>query len=1028
MCNNHRTLIGRLTGYALAALVLSVANPATAQILTEQTVANLEFRTIGPVTMSGRFVDIAVVEDNPYTFYAASATGGVWKTTNNGIVFNPVFEKEPVHSVGAITVHQVDTNVVWVGTGERANRQSSSWGDGVYKSTDGGDTWTNMGLHDSRHIGRIALHPTNSEIVYVAAMGHLWGPNEERGLYMSEDGGSTWTRILEGDENTGVVDVAIDHSDPNIMYAAKYQRRRRPYGFHGGGPGSGLYKSLDGGRTWTELTNGLPEGDLGRIGISIYRSNPNIVYISVEQGWRYNASTAYGERRAGIYRSEDKGETWEHMSDWNPRPMYASQPLVDPNDDQRIYMLNSYSFSDDGGRTFTSPRQSLHGDDRLVWVDPNDSRHVMKADDGSLGISYDRGLTWLMMTHLPVSQWYHVNVDMRKPYWVYGGLQDNGSWMGPSATYRADGVLFEDWLRTGGGDGFMNLVDTTDNKTLYTESQYLGLARIDLPSGARTPIRPDNARGAIGARRNWDAWGPGLPEPELGNAMAPANWDGPFWISVHDNNTLYAGTNKIWKSTNRGDTWVLLGDLTTGVNRRELLIMGQRPHDSTLSLDDGIPYYPTLSAIAESPLVQGLLYAGTDDGNLQVSENDGQDWTNVTGRVPDMPSSTWFSNIEPSRYDPNTVYFTTNNYRNDDYANYVYKSTDRGSTWTSITGDLPADRVARTIREDLRNPNTLYLGTELGMFFSNDGGAHWVELKGNMPTMAFNDLVIHPRDNDLVLGTHSRGIWILDNINMLQELTPEVVASDAFLFTMEPAEMIRYNNDGGHTGDMYFRGENPPEGAIIDYYLREAQASDAAVTISILDGGGAEVTQLSPVTSAGVNRVIWDLHYGSITPVRQTPYGRRGTPGPWVMPGDYTVRMSVGGRNYEQQIEVRDDPRISVSPQVRREWHARVMDLAGTVRSFLTMTDSVSAVRRQLDELPACDEARNTNLIATLEEIEPLMMELRSRLTRLYGSVSGWPAPFTSDQQAQQAYFEDWIRRLEPQMRMVIDAQIEGCL
>jgi photosystem II stability/assembly factor-like uncharacterized protein len=810
--------------------------------------------------------------------------------------------------VGAIAVHQVDTNIVWVGTGERANRQSSSWGDGVYKSTDGGDSWTNMGLGDSHHIGRIALHPTNTNIVFVAAMGHLWGPNEERGLYMSEDGGSSWTRVLEGDENTGVVDVAIDHSDPNTMYAAKYQRRRRPYGFHGGGPGSGLYKSVDGGRTWTELTNDLPDGDLGRIGISIYRSDPNIVYISVEQGWRYNASTAYGERRAGIYRSEDKGETWEHMSDWNPRPMYASQPLVDPNDDQRIYMLNSYSFSDDGGRTFTRPRQTLHGDDRLVWVNPHESRHVMKADDGGLGISYDRGLTWLYITHLPVSQWYHVSVDMRKPYWVYGGLQDNGSWRGPSATYRSDGVLFEDWYRTGGGDGFVNLVDTTDNATLYTESQYLGLSRIDLASGARTWIRPDNARGAIGARRNWDAWGPGTPEPELGNAMAPANWDGPFWISVHDNNTLYAGTNQIWKSTDRGDTWTTLGDLTTGVNRRELTIMGQRPHDSTLSLDDGIPYYPTLTAIAESPFVAGLLYAGTDDGNLQISENDGQSWLNVVDRVPGLPRSTWISNIEPSRHDPNTVYFTTNNYRNDDYSNYVYKSTDRGQSWVSITGDLPANRVARTIREDTRNPSVLYLGTELGLFYSNDGGQHWAELRGDMPTMAFNDLVIHPRDNDLVLGTHSRGIWILDNINMLQELTPEVVASDAFLFTLEPAEMIRYDRDGGHTGDMYFRGENPPAGATIDYYLREPSSADA-VSIAILDSSGSVIAEFDADANPGLNRVIWDLHSANIGPTMANNSGNRGPSGPWVLPIEYTVRLSVAGRAYEQQLQVKDDPR-----------------------------------------------------------------------------------------------------------------------
>jgi hypothetical protein len=406
--------------------------------------------------------------------------------------------------------------------------------------------------------------------------------------------------------------------------------------------------------------------------------------------------------------------------------------------------------------------------------------------------------------------------------------------------------------------------------------------------------------------------------------MAPANWDGPFWISVHDNNTLYAGTNQIWKSTDRGDTWTTLGDLTTGVNRRELTIMGQRPHDSTLSLDDGIPYYPTLTAIAESPFVAGLLYAGTDDGNLQISENDGQSWLNVVDRVPGLPRSTWISNIEPSRHDPNTVYFTTNNYRNDDYSNYVYKSTDRGQSWVSITGDLPANRVARTIREDTRNPSVLYLGTELGLFYSNDGGQHWAELRGDMPTMAFNDLVIHPRDNDLVLGTHSRGIWILDNINMLQELTPEVVASDAFLFTLEPAEMIRYDRDGGHTGDMYFRGENPPAGATIDYYLREPSSADA-VSIAILDSSGSVIAEFDADANPGLNRVIWDLHSANIGPTMANNSGNRGPSGPWVLPSEYTVRLSVAGRAYEQQLQVKDDPRITVSDAVRTEWHNAVV-------------------------------------------------------------------------------------------------------
>ena len=561
------------TTFVVAALAAASGTQAQ-QSPTPDQLAGLEARNIGPATMSGRIVDLAVVESAPNTFYVASATGGVFKTADNGITLSPVFEDEGTHSVGDIAVHQRDTSVVWVGTGERANRQSSSWGDGVYKSVDGGATWTHMGLEDSHHIGRIILHPDDSDVVYVAAMGHLWGPNEERGLYKSVNGGDTWDRILHVNANTGAVDVAMDPRNPDVLYASMYQRRRRPWGFHGGGPGSALYKSTDGGATWADLSdgapgNGLPEGELGRIGISVYRTNPDIVYVSVEQGFRYNASTAYGERRAGIYRSEDMGVTWEFMSDWNPRPMYASQILVDPSDDQRIYMLNAYSFSDDGGKTFTAPRQSLHGDDRLVWVNPSDSKHVMKADDGGLGISYDRGLSWLYISDLPVSQYYRVQVDMAEPYRVYGGLQDNGSWRGPSETYRAAGILNEDWIRLGGGDGFVNIPDTTTNDLVYTESQYLGLSRLDMRTGERTTIRPGDPTGHISARRNWETWKDlDAEEQRLGNAMEPANWDGPFILSPHDPSTIYAGTRTLWKSTDRGDSWQALGDLTTGVDRR----------------------------------------------------------------------------------------------------------------------------------------------------------------------------------------------------------------------------------------------------------------------------------------------------------------------------------------------------------------------------------------------------------------------------------------------------------------------------
>jgi len=659
----------RLLGVALA-IAGGLATPVMAQ-LSSSDLDGLRMRSIGPANMSGRVVDIAVVEMDTRVFYLASATGGVWKTNDNGIRFTPVFENEAVHSVGDVVVHQRDTSVVWVGTGERANRQSSSWGDGVYKSTDGGGSWTNMGLEESHHVGRIVMHPDDSDIVYVAAMGHLWGPNPERGLYRTVNGGESWERILYVDPQTGAVDVAMDPTNPDILYAAMYQRQRRPWGFHGGGPGSGLYKSVDGGESWERLTNagldnGLPTGDIGRIGITVYRSDPRIVYVSVEQGERFNASTAYEQRLAGIYRSEDRGGSWSYQSDWNPRPMYASQPMVDPNDDQRIYMVNSYSYSDDGGVTFTQPDHRTHGDDRFVWVDPHDSNHVIKLDDGGLGISYDRGDRFLYHTALPLSQYYRVSVDMAHPYNIYGGLQDNGSWRGPSRTYREEGILNEDWSKWGGGDGFLSLVDTTENRILYSESQYLGLTRWDMQTGESKNIRPDQPEGFIGARRNWTTW-PDVSDPyqRLGNAMTPANWDGPFIISPHDANTLYAGMDELFKSTDRGDTWTSLGDLTTGTDRRALVIMDQVVDSFVLSLDDGIPYWPTLTAVAESEFTPGVLYAGTDDGLVQVSTDDGASWSDVTSAIPGAPEMMWVNQIHASPSVDRRVYVAVNNYRND---------------------------------------------------------------------------------------------------------------------------------------------------------------------------------------------------------------------------------------------------------------------------------------------------------------------------------------------------------------------------
>jgi photosystem II stability/assembly factor-like uncharacterized protein len=955
--------------------------------------------------MSGRIVDLAVVESDPMVFYVASATGGLWKTTNNAVTLTPLFDDQPVHSIGDVAVHQVDTSLVWVGSGERANRQSTSWGDGVYRSKDGGQTWENVGLRDSRHIGRIALHPADPMVVYVAAMGHLWGPNDERGLYKSMDGGESWERILFVDEDTGVVDVALDPLNPDIVYAASYQRRRRPYGFHGGGLGSALWKSVDGGLNWTKLTNsgienGLPTGEIGRIGISVYRSDPRIVYVSVEQGLRYNASTAYEERLAGVYRSEDRGETWEFMSDWNPRPMYASQILVDPSDDQRIYMQNSFSWSDDGGKTFTSARQTLHGDDRFLWVNPEDSRHVIKADDGGLGVSYDRALTWLYITHLPVSQFYRVSFDYQNPYWVYGGLQDNGSWAGPNATYRSEGILNHDWVKWGGGDGFLNLVDTTTNRWLYVESQYLGLDRVDLANGQRQRIRPGDPTGAIGPRKNWTTWQDlDAPQQRLGNAMAPANWDGPFLISPHDPNTIYSGTNILWKSTDQGRNWEGLGDMTTGVDRRTLRIMGELPTPETLSLDDGIPYYPTLTAIAESPVEMGVLFVGTDDGNLRVSRDGGRSWTDVADHAPGLPSDSWINGIEASRFVAGRVYLAANNYRNDDYGNYLFASDDYGETWRDLTGTLPSGRIVRTVREDPRNPDVLYLGTEFGAFLSTDRGESWMELTLGLPTVAVNDLVIHPRDNDLILGTHGRGIWILDNINALQEVGAAMGAA-AHLFSTGPAEQIRYRSEKGHAGNMIFRGDNPPAGAILDFWLAD---EDQEAELTVHDQAGGVVAYIPVRERRGINRVTWNLRYSEVDqPNAAAPRG------PLVVPGSYVVRLESGGVVSETTLEVREDPRIQVDMATRRQWTEDLLALGTLARSAAAGADEM----RDLVERVESDSGLRETLSESSSELLRQWNELRNRTRSLAREVEGWVGPLSGDQASRRDFYQEMVETL----------------
>jgi photosystem II stability/assembly factor-like uncharacterized protein len=853
--------------------------------LNESVFKTLQFRSIGPAIMGGRIDDFAVVESNPHIIYAATASGGIWKTVNNGTTWDPLFDNQEVSSIGDVTVAPSNPDIVWAGTGEPNNRQSSSWGNGVYKSTDGGKTWTNMGLKDTHHIARIAIHPQNPDIVYVAAVGHLWGANKERGLFKTTDGGKTWGTSKFINEDTGFIDLAIDLGDPNTLYGAAYQRRRTPFGFQGGGPHSGLYKTSDGGATWTRLTNGLPSDVAGRIGIDIYRKDPKIVYITFEH-----------PKEGGVYRSEDKGATWKKMSNTNPRPMYYSKIRIDPNNDQRIYVLGATWYtSDNGGRFFTENRNMrIHGDFHALWINPANSDHLVTGSDGGITLSYDKGRNWDYVNTIPLAQFYEIGFDYRKPYWIYGGLQDNGSWGAPMMTLTQQGVSNDEWIRVGGGDGFYNVVDPKDPNIIYTESQNGNIQRLNLATGESKSIRP---------------------RPEEGSSERYRfDWNSPIVISPHNNRKVYLGGNRLFISTTRGDNWeTTTPDLTKNIARDKLEIMGVVPQPNVLSGHDGQSNYSQITTVAESPIKEGVLWVGTDDGNVQVSRDGGKTWKNVIDRIAGVPANTYVTRVIASYAKEGRAYVTFDGHRNDDFKSYVYTTEDFGQTWRAITSDLP--HPANVIREHPRNPNLLFTGTEFGLFISFNRGESWMKLKNNLPTVPVDDIAIHPRDNDLILGTHGRGIYVLDDTTPLQQMSGAIAA--AHLFDIRLATMWRTRTHKGSTGHQYFIANNPPGGAIINYYLAEKAKERPKITI--LDKKRNVVSELTAPNESGIQRVAWDLRYQSPVPASQLGEGQRrgglggAVRGPRVLPGEYLVRLSVDGKEMTKSLIVEEDPRIEIT-------------------------------------------------------------------------------------------------------------------
>jgi photosystem II stability/assembly factor-like uncharacterized protein len=950
--------------------------------LNAETFSGLQFRSIGPSVASGRVIAFAVNPKNKAEFYVGVASGGVWKTVNDGTTWTPVFDGEGSSSIGWITLDPNDPSVVWVGTGESNSQRSVGYGDGVYRSEDGGKSWHNRGLKKSEHIGRIVVDPRDSKVVYVAAEGPLWGPAGERGLYKTTDGGSNWKNVLSISENTGVADVAIDPSNPDIVYAAAYQRRRHVFTLIDGGPESALYKSTDAGATWNKSKSGLPTEDMGRIGISVSPVDPNIVYATIE--------AANG--KGGIFRSTDKGANWERRNEFDMGAMYYGQIVADPKNADRIYMFNVYmQVSDDGGKTLHKINEANHhGDNHAIWVDPDNTKHMLLGSDGGTYETWDGFNNWEFKANVPTVQFYDVAVDNAQPFYnVCGGTQDNFSWCGPSRTRNINGIVNSDWYVTTGGDGFRSQVDPEDANTVYSESQYGVLVRYDKRTGEELSIQPSEGKG----------------EPPL-----RWNWDSPIIISPHSHTRLYFAANKLFRSDDRGNTWKAVSDdLTRQTDRNTLPVMGKLWGPDAVAKNTSTSFYGNIVALAESPKQENLLYVGTDDGLIQVS-TDGSTWTKY-GTFPGVPEKTYVSRLATSRFDASTVFAAFDNHKNEDFKPYLLKSADKGRTWTSIAGDLPDNGPVLAFVEDSVNRDLLFVGTEFGAYFTVDGGKKWIQLKGGLPTIPVRDMVIQEREGDLVLATFGRGFYVLDDLTALRQIKPQPLP-DVALYPVKNSLMYveRHPLGGpkkGFQGDAFYAAENPPFGATFTYYLKEklktkkearqaaekeaakknqtlpypshdelraeADASAPEVYLEVYDDSGAAIRRVDASTGDGFHRVNWDLRYFSPVVPDSDDSGEEDFPpatnnGPLGMPGKYSVRLfkNVDGQVTElatsQSFTVTADGTSAISAQDRaaqEEFHRKVSRLyravSGAINSANDLQSRLKAIQKALKDTPSAD-------------------------------------------------------------------------
>lgn len=949
----------------------------------EKAMNKLEWREIGPANMGGRVTDIVGLPGDPTTFYFGGADGGVFKTTNGGTTFEPLFTDQRVYSVGALAIAPSDKNVIWLGSGEGDPRNSVGYGNGVYRSIDGGETWDHLGLDQTERIKRVVVHPSDPDVACVCALGKEWGANKERGVFKTTDGGKSWKHVLSINDDTGCSDLAIDLTNPRIMYAGMWTFRRLPWRFDGGGGETAVYRSKDGGDTWEKVMKGLPEGPMARIGLSVSQSHPNIVYLITE----------FPNTSGTLFKSENRGNSWTLVNkdpNINFRPFYYSDVRVDPNNPNILYTLSGrLSKSTDGGKTFKTIASDVHGDHQSFWIDPLNSNRLLSGSDGGFQVSYDQGDNWDVINNVVLSQFYQLDIDMQEPYFVYGGLQDNGCWRGPSNSLYSKGILKRHWKRLSYGDGYYAVPIPGSEHEVYTNLQGGVPFHVNSKTGVVRSIHPfPKITGSAG-----DA---------IEDHKYRFNWDAPIHISPHDPNTVYFGGNVLFKSQDRGHSWDIISpDLTTNDKDKQRTSGGEVYQDNTAA-----EFHCSILTIAESPVEKDVIWVGTDDGNLQVTRDGGQHWKNVNSNVKGLPPFAWLGKIHASEHDGGTAFVAVDHHRSDDFTPHAYMTQDYGKSWKKIVNGLPADDYVKVIRQDPHDASVLYIGMEHGVYISWDMGDNWERINNNLPPVSVRDLRIHPRERDIIVGTHGRGVWILDDARPVSEFNSSS-QKNVHLYPVRPATRWNMYSQIENMGQRAYIAKNPAFGASINCYIN--QKPEDPIKVEIKDETGKVIRTLTDSNAvAGLNRIQWDLRgEGAIELLKRRSTGWwSGSMRPYVVPGKYTVVLHANGEVHETEIMVKGDPRLGLKQSDYEEQANKVASLVKLLSQANTMINESDLLLDQLNGL------KKTIKVTTDGEEDPIIASIESAINQLNTLRATWQRPPPSMNYRQKPQLREEIRSL----------------